>query len=77
MGKHDWLVRTLNDMAEYAQLNGLPLVRAAITLASEVTVAHITVQLVHTIKPSSALSATGRPGCAEEKRYPRVDPLLL
>lgn len=34
MGNHDWLVKTLDEMAEYATLNGLALVSAAICSAS-------------------------------------------
>ena len=44
MGKHDWLVRTLDDMAEYAQLNGLALVSAAICKASSTAVESIALQ---------------------------------
>lgn len=44
MGKHDWLVRTLDDMAEYAKLNGLPLVSDALCKASYATVESIALQ---------------------------------
>jgi hypothetical protein len=44
MGKHDWLVNTLDDMAEYAKLNDLPLVSAAICNASSTAVESIALQ---------------------------------
>ena len=42
MGKHGWLLGQLKDLAEYASLNGLPKISAAIVIAKNIAISDLT-----------------------------------